>query len=252
MCQRSEVSLKSMRALVCLVMLSTVDGLSYSAQSLPALNPAPWDTVLKQFVNAQHRVDYARLKKEGSEALKEYIDGLGQAGKQTFPANQEKALLINAYNAFTVRWILENYPTESIWRTSAPFTEARHHFRGQDVSLDQIESKLRAMADPRIHAALVCAARSCPPLRQEAYVGGRLDEQLDDNVRQWLADRSLNTFDPEHGRAEVSLIFKWYARTLTLILAALKGSCADIRLKMSRRLWVTGSFRSSSRITTGA
>jgi hypothetical protein len=208
--------------------------------------------VLKHFVNAQHRVDYARLKKECSGPLKEYIDGLAQAGKQTFPANQEKALLINAYNAFTVRWVLENYPTESIWRTFAPFAEARHQFRGQDVSLDQIESKLRAMADPRIHAALVCAARSCPPLRQEAYVGGRLDEQLDDNVRQWLADRSLNTFDPEHGRAEVSLIFKWYARTLTLILAALKGSCADIRLKMSRRLWVTGSFRSSSRITTGA
>jgi len=91
------------------------------------------------------------------------------------------------------------------------------------VSLDQIESQLRAMGDPRIHAALVCAARSCPPLRREAYVGRRLDQELDDNVRQWLADRSLNTFDSEHAQAEVSPIFKWYGKDFDSYPGGLEG-----------------------------
>ena len=91
------------------------------------------------------------------------------------------------------------------------------------VSLDQIESRLRAMGDPRIHAALVCAARSCPPLRREAYVAERLGEQLDDNVRQWLADRSLNTFDPDRAHADISPIFKWYASDFGSYPGGLEG-----------------------------
>ena len=91
------------------------------------------------------------------------------------------------------------------------------------VSLDQIESRLRAMGDPRIHAALVCAARSCPPLRREAYIAARLGEQLDDNVREWLADRSLNTFDSARAQAEVSPIFKWYGKDFDSYPGGLAG-----------------------------
>jgi len=91
------------------------------------------------------------------------------------------------------------------------------------VSLDQIESQLRAMGDPRIHAALVCAARTCPPLRREAYVAECLGRQLDDNVRAWLADRSLNTFEPEQAQAEVSPIFKWYGKDFDSYPGGLEG-----------------------------
>lgn len=179
-------------------------------ESLPKVDDSPWDALLKEFVNTQHRVDYARLKKEGSGRLKEYLASLGEVGNQPLRANEKKALLINTYNAFTIHWVLENYPIQSIWSTSAPFKQARHKLAGEDVSLDEVESKLRTMGDPRIHAALVCAARSCPPLRREAYVAERLDEQLDDNVREWLANPSLNRFHPEQGKAEISPIFKWY------------------------------------------
>ena len=60
-----------------------------------------------------------------------------------------------------------------------------------------------------VAAALVCAARSCPPLRREAYTGDEVEGQLDDNTRRWLADTALNQFGAG-GRAEVSPIFKWY------------------------------------------
>ena len=212
-----------MRTFVYLVALLTSARLCYSQQSLPKVDHAAWETVLKEFVNAQHRFDYAGLKKDGSGRLKAYIDSLGRVGNQPLAADQEKALLINAYNAFTVRWVLDNYPIESIWSTSAPFTQARHRLGGKMVSLDQIESRLRAMGDPRIHAALVCAARSCPPLTREAYVGRRLDQQLDDNVRQWLADRSLNTFDSARAQAEVSPIFKWYEKDFESCPGGLQG-----------------------------
>lgn len=83
---------------------------------------------------------------------------------------ERKAALINAYNPFTVNWVVQNYPVKSIWRTSRPFGEVRHVLDGGKVSLDQIETELRNMGDPRIHGVLVCAALSCPPLRREAYV----------------------------------------------------------------------------------
>lgn len=212
-----------MKSFVYLVVLLTLARLASAQQSLPRVDHGAWDTLLREFVNAQHRVDYARLKREGSARLKDYITSLGQVGNQPLSPDERKALLINAYNAFTIQWVLDNYPIGSIRSTSAPFTEARHRLGGTRVSLDQVESQLRAMGDPRIHAALVCAARSCPPLRREAYVGGRLQHQLDDNVRLWLADRSLNAFDSEHAQAEISPIFEWYEKDFDSYPGGLQG-----------------------------
>lgn len=196
---------------------------TFSQLLLPNVDHAPWDALLKEFVNQQHLVDYARLKRDDRSSLNAYVASLGQTGTQPLTANEKKALLINAYNAFTIQWVLQNYPIASIWRTSSPFTEARHRLGEKMVSLDEIESQLRAMGDPRIHAALVCTARSCPPLRREAFVAERLDEQLDDNVREWLADPSLNRFYPSQGRAEISLIFKWYRKDFDAYPGGLDG-----------------------------
>jgi hypothetical protein len=196
---------------------------AFSQISLPRVDQGLWDALLKEFVNEQHLVDYARFRKDGRARLNEYIATLGPTGTQPLSPNERKALLINAYNAFTIQWILKNYPIVSIWRTSAPFTQARYYLGGKMVSLDEIESQLRATGDPRIHSALVCAARSCPPLRREAYVPERLDEQLDDNVREWLANTSLNRFDPSQGEAEVSPIFKWYRQDFDTYPGGLEG-----------------------------
>jgi uncharacterized protein DUF547 len=190
---------------------------------LPKIDHAPWDWTLKHFVNERHRVDYAGLKKDGASRLNDYVVSLSQAGTQPLSPNEAKALLINAYNAFTVQWVVKNYPITSIWRTDSPFTESRHRLGGEMVSLDAIESQLRAMGDPRVHAALVCAARSCPPLRRQAYVADRLDEQLDSNVREWLADPSLNRFYPAQGRGEISPVFKWYRKDFDAYPGGLEG-----------------------------
>ncbi len=196
---------------------------AFSQGFLPTVNHASWDALLKEFVNERHVVDYSRFKQEGWTRLNTYVVSLSQAGSQPLSPNEKEALLINAYNAFTIQWVLQNYPVASIWRTSSPFRQARHRLSGRMVSLDEIESQLRALGDPRIHAALVCAARSCPPLRREAYVAARLDEQLDDNVREWLATPSLNEFDPAQNKAQISPIFKWYRQDFDKSAGGLEG-----------------------------
>jgi hypothetical protein len=190
---------------------------------LAKVDLAPWDTILHQYVNPQHLVDYAKLKQQDWKKLREFVAGFRRQGLEELSPDEEKALLINAYNSMTMEWIVENYPVQSIWDTPRPFKARRFHLAGESVSLDEIESRLREMKDPRIHAALVCAARSCPPLRREAYVSDRLDGQLDANVREWLANSSLNQFYPDQRLVIVSPIFKWYGKDFDGYPGGLRG-----------------------------
>lgn len=79
------------------------------------------------------------------------------------------------------------------------------------------------MGGPRIHAALVCAARISRPLMREAYVAGRLDAQVDDNVRELLANPALNRSYPARGKAEISFIFIWYRKDFDAYPGGLQG-----------------------------
>jgi Protein of unknown function, DUF547 len=169
-----------------------------------------WDALLHEYVSPQARVDYAGWIRSGKPQLEQYIALIGQKWADDLTPAAREAALINAYNALTVSWIIANYPVQSIWRTKRPFTNARHLLDGRSVSLDQIETSLREMGDPRIHAALVCASRGCPPLRREAYTELRVNEQLEDNARKWLANPELNEFFPRQNTAKVSKIFDWY------------------------------------------
>ncbi len=183
-----------------------------TSQAREGMNHAKWDALLKQYVNGQSRVDYRRWKNDGLDSLNSYLQQLAEPWPNGLSAQERKAALINAYNALTIRWILQNYPVRSIWSTKDPFTAKRHLVDGHQLSLDEIESQLRNMGDPRIHAALVCAARSCPPLRREAYTGDQVEKQLDDNARAWLANRDLNEFLPDRHVARISKIFSWYKK----------------------------------------
>src|SRR4029434_9265868 len=132
---------------------------------------------------------------------------------------QRIAFWINAYNAFTLRLILDHYPIASIrrigWLPGAAFRERfipMQGLKGETISLDDIENgTLRsAFREPRIHFALVCAARSCPPLRREAYRGADLDRQLDDQARIFLRDATKNRVDAATRTLYLSSIFKWF------------------------------------------
>ncbi|MBS0420974.1 MAG: DUF547 domain-containing protein [Proteobacteria bacterium] len=186
-----------------------------------------WNALLSQHVvlveggNAS-RVDYTGMLSE-KPALDAYMAALSAVAPTEFATwskAEQEAFLINAYNAFTVELILTRYPhLQSIkelggsWLTT---TWKRDFFvlLGRQSSLDDVEAQLRAPGvydDPRIHFAINCASIGCPMLRNEAYVAGSLQEQLEDAVRRFLSDQSRNRYDPRSGTLEVSKIFDWYA-----------------------------------------
>lgn len=189
---------------------------------LTDIDHSKWEALLRDYVNAESRIDYQGLAERGLAELDAYLTTIAEADKADL-TDQSKAFLINAYNALTVRWILRHYPVPSIWSTPDPFKQVRHTVGGEQLSLDQIEAQLRETGDARIHSSLVCAARSCPPLRREAYLASRIDEQLDDNTRRWLANPEFNRFDAGKGQAQVSSIFKWYREDFERAPGGLEG-----------------------------
>lgn len=190
------------------------------------------DTVLSRFVR-DGRVDYAALQARRG-ALDGYLDELAAVSAEEFAdwAEPEQiAYLINAYNAYTLATVIDHYPirgsgffkkllspklfafpASSIRHIDGVFDGIEHRVAGREMTLDDIEHEtLRAHYDePRIHFALVCAALSCPPLREEAYRGYRLDLQLDDQGERFLNDPRLNRFDLARGQVFLSRIFDWF------------------------------------------
>ena len=157
----------------------------------------PYAKVLRQFVQTPF-VDYAALKNERS-ALDASVDAFAQpsiAEEQAWPREQRLAFWINAYNAFTLRAIVDHYPIKGSWLSLQPRNSIRQidgvwttiawQAAGRRVTLDDIEHKiLRAQfKEPRIHFAINCASISCPPLPPEPYLAPTLDAQLDAAARR--------------------------------------------------------------------
>jgi len=171
------------------------------------------DALLRAHVDSTGLVDYAGLSRE-SAALDAYLASLGSAPFEELGRDEKLALLINAYNAFTLRLILDHRPVASIKDipSGKRWDDRRWMLAGETLSLDQIEHEriLSRFREPRVHFALVCAARSCPPLRTEAYVGDRLEAQLADQTRRVHSDGRWLLFDPASGTLQLTKLFDWY------------------------------------------
>lgn len=174
---------------------------------------AVYDTLLATHVSGG-LVDYRGLLSE-REVLREYVTGLARVGEteyNEFSDNEQLAFLINAYNAYTLELILQNYPVESITGIPGAWDEKRWALLGESVTLNELEHELirKQFNEPRIHAALVCAARGCPPLKDEAYTAERLQGQLEAVTRDFVTDSTRNRLDMTQGLLEISKIFEWY------------------------------------------
>ena len=175
--------------------------------------------VLKERVH-EGRVDYAGLKGD-RRGLDEWLAGAATVREDKFdswPRADRLAFLINAYNATTLRLIVDHYPLASI-HDIGPFWDPARAWKlpvvslfGRAMSLNDLEHGIirPKYKEPRVHFALVCAAKGCPPLRGEPYVGARLDAQLDDQARTFLSQNWKNRADAENRTAHLSPIFKWY------------------------------------------
>jgi len=160
-------------------------------------------------------VSYAGFKAEEAR-LDQYLKVLEQVDPESLPREEQFAFYINAYNAWTIKLILTGYPgVKSIKDLGSllqsPWKKELVRIHGEVLSLDDIEhSILRPrFKDPRVHFAIVCASKSCPPLISEPYRGATLDAQLIRVTSDFL-NRPLNS-RLEGDTLRVSSIFKWFA-----------------------------------------
>lgn len=179
----------------------------------PAFDHADFDTLVSRHVDEDGWVDYEGLQDEVAQ-LNRYIAKVGQAPFESLGRDQKLALLINAYNAFTLKLILEHYPIDSIRDISSSkrWNDVRWNVGGNQWSLRQIEhEQIRPkFREPRIHFALVCAAAGCPPLRKEAYVAERLEEQLESQAEYVHRHTTWLQLDAEGGVVRLTRLYLWY------------------------------------------
>ncbi|MFN2436661.1 MAG: DUF547 domain-containing protein [Desulfotignum sp.] len=172
-----------------------------------------WANLLKKHVT-DGRVDYDGFKQDEAE-LDRYLAILSATDPADLSHQHQFAFYINAYNAFTVKLILTRYPgINSIKEISSffsnPWNKKFIPLNGFKVSLDHIEHDMlrNRFKDPRIHFAINCAARSCPPLSNMPYEGDTLETRLEEQTRQFI-NHFGNIFLKDN-TLFVSRIFKWF------------------------------------------
>lgn len=156
------------------------------------------------------RVDYAAFA--ASRDFTGYLGALSAFDPTRLERDERLAFWINAYNAFTIELINRNQERRSIRKISRPWGVGFIRIGGRTLSLDDIEHEIirKEFREPRIHFALVCAAKGCPPLRREAYTGALLERQLDDQAMTFLTRTpTKNRVDVARGTAWLSPIFRF-------------------------------------------
>ena len=206
---------------------STTDALP---EAPDAPSHAAFDQLLRTYVDARGRVDYAGMKNQHAK-LKVYLNELSmERPDDSWTRDERLAYWINAYNAATLDLILDNYPLKSIKDLDGgkPWDVKRVKLDGNTYSLNEIENSVirPRFREPRIHFAVNCAARGCPPLRNEAFVAERLDRQLAEQTRKFLNDPAYTNLDGE--TLTVSRIFDWYGEDFGDVADFVRGYRDDV------------------------
>lgn len=172
-----------------------------------------WDKLLQQYVSASGKVNYSGFKKDKAR-LESYLQVLAKNPPENDWSRAEKmAYWINAYNAFTVKLILDNYPLSSITNldNGKPWDVKRIQLGGKNYSLNNIENDILRpqFKDARIHFAVNCAAISCPPLLNRAWTAANLESNFEKQAKAFINNTSFNKITAKE--VEVSKIFDWYS-----------------------------------------
>ena len=196
------------------VLFSFVTALVETASSANGVDNTIYAELLGKYVK-DGVVNYQGFKNEES-VLDMYLKALEEVDSKILSRNEQFAFYVNAYNAWTIKLILSGYPgiksikdLGSLFKT--PWKKKICRIDGKIITLDDIEHNILRprFKDPRVHFAINCAAKSCPPVRSEPYRGGELDQQLGEMTRAFVNDLERNRL--ENHTLYVSSIFKWFA-----------------------------------------
>ncbi len=230
-----------------------ISALSLSAPGASAAfdqSHAAYSAILKKHVK-DGWVNYRALKLDPAP-LNLYLGKLATVRESEFKRwsqNDRLAFLFNLYNAATLKLIVDHYPVKSIkdiggW-FSGPWKQKVVKLFGQTTTLDHLEHGIirKEYAEARAHFALVCGAKGCPPLRSEAYVGARLNDQLNDQGRTFLAQTAKNRVDAGANRIYLSPIFKWFNKDFEKKSGTVVNFVTPFLPEKDRGALVSGNFR---------
>lgn len=175
---------------------------------------ANWNQLLATYVTADGSVNYSGLK-AAQTTLDAYLNELATATPDaSWERKEAMAYWINAYNAFTVKLILKNWPVKSIMdlHGGKAWDVKWIELAGKTYSLNQIEHDILrpVYKDARIHFAVNCAAQSCPPIHNRAFTAGNLNTKLESLTKSFINNPKYNFI--KYTEAKVSSIFDWYGK----------------------------------------
>ena len=200
------------------------------AGAFSKLQEGTYTGLLAKYVDSDKQIRYQswRASAQDISALKSILSAIAKADTRAMSPNEKKSFYINAYNAMTIDLILSHFD-ETLGGSGSPYQGERsirnignHDARvwdvftwkvgGQTLSLNDVEHKiLRPMGDARIHFAIVCASKGCPPILNRSFAADDLDQTLDQ-----LADEFVNTgrntkFNAARNEIKTSHILNWFA-----------------------------------------
>lgn len=174
-------------------------------------NHNTWDQALLLNVSDDGRVDYNGFMRDSSQLYKYFTELSDNPPKENWTREEKLAYWINAYNAYTVKLIIDSYPLKSIKDLEDPWGKKFFKINGEWYSLGELEHKiLRKFGDPRIHFAINCASFSCPVVWNRAYTADNLQNALDEQTKKFINDPTRNTITNKE--VSVSKIFTWYKK----------------------------------------
>ena len=215
---------------------------AFYASAGAASSPAPFSyddyvATLKKCVDDKGLVNYQELKLDHRN-LDNFLLAMARLDAATYQGWDEKSRIAfwsNAYNALTLKLIIENYPIKvttpvepecppiSILQIPDRWDKVQWLVMGRKLTLGQIENGILRGQDkelaaayglfyePRVHMDMTCAGMSCPPLRTEPYSGAKLDEQLNDQAKAYMANPTNFRIDRRARKVYVSRIFgTWF------------------------------------------
>jgi hypothetical protein len=183
-----------------------------------------WDALLQKHVDPKGHVSYSGFKKEAAQ-LDAYLKLLSDCPPaKDWTVNERLAYWINAYNAFTIKLIIDHYPVKSIKdigpKLAIPLVNSVWDVKffkigGVEMSLNHIEHDIlrKEFNEPRIHFAIVCASFSCPVLLNRAFTAQAVEQQLQAQAVDFINDPVRNRITVDH--LQLSSIFNWFKADFT-------------------------------------
>jgi hypothetical protein len=170
-----------------------------------------WDGLVRKYVDGR-AFRYGALRADSGDRanLERFVEAIAQAEPGDASPKAQLAFYINAYNALAVHSVLELWPVESVMKEDGFFNKRTHKVAGRELTLDELEHKVirKKFDEPRIHFAVNCASKGCPPLADRAYTADRLDRMLQTQTRAYL--RRTTQVHSDKNRIAVSKLFKWF------------------------------------------